>query len=60
MKKNIYNWSENFLGEIQKGKYDLILMGQKGRSAINNLFLGSVSSTVINNCFDQTVAIINL
>ncbi|MCS7214621.1 MAG: universal stress protein [Thermodesulfovibrio sp.] len=44
---------------IKEGSYDLIVMGRKGRSAIKDMVLGGVSSTVLNNCFDQTVAIIN-
>ncbi|MEO6228155.1 MAG: universal stress protein [Thermomonas sp.] len=34
----------------QKGKYDLIIMGSRGRSAFRGLLLGSVTSKVIANC----------
>ncbi len=50
---------DEIIKEIQEGNYDLIVMGRKGRSAIKDLVLGGVSSAVLNNCFEPTVAIIN-
>ncbi|MCS7163956.1 MAG: universal stress protein [Thermodesulfovibrio sp.] len=50
---------DEIIREIQEGNYDLIVMGRKGRSAIKDIILGGVSTTVLNNCFEQTVAIIN-
>ncbi len=50
---------DEIIKEIQEGGYDLIVMGRKGRSAIKDLVIGGVSSAVLNNCFEQTVAIIN-
>lgn len=33
----------------QKGRYDLIIMGSHGRSALKSLFLGSVTVKVLSN-----------
>lgn len=50
---------DEILREIKQGDYNLIIMGRKGRSAIKDIVFGGVSSTVLNSCFEQTVAIIN-
>ena len=34
----------------QKGKFDMIIMGSRGRSGLSGLLLGSVTSKVIANC----------
>lgn len=34
----------------KKGKYDMIIMGSRGRSGFTGLLLGSVTSKVIANC----------
>lgn len=34
----------------QKGKYDMIIMGSRGRSGLTGLLLGSVTSKVIASC----------
>ena len=34
----------------KKGKYDMIIMGSRGRSGLTGLLLGSVTSKVIANC----------
>lgn len=52
--------AEEIVKEAEEGQFNLIIMGRKGRSALKDLVLGGVSSSVINKCFDQTVAIINL
>ena len=33
-----------------KGKYDLVLMGSHGRSALKNILLGSVTARVLSEC----------
>ncbi|WP_211209626.1 universal stress protein [Thermodesulfobacterium thermophilum] len=46
--------------EINQVGYNLIIMGRKGRSAFKDLVLGGVSSAVINECLEPTIAIVNL
>ncbi|MGV8943429.1 universal stress protein [Thermomonas sp.] len=42
--------SEAIVRFAQKGKYDMIIMGSRGRSGLTGLLLGSVTSKVIANC----------
>ncbi len=51
---------EEIVKEIQEIGYDLVVIGRKGRSALKDIVLGSVSSSILGSCFDQTVAVINL
>ena len=51
---------DEIVKEIKEGNYNLVIMGRKGRTALSDFVLGGVSSTVINKCFEPTVAIINL
>lgn len=51
--------SEEILKEAEEGKYDLILIGRKGRTAFKDFILGGVSSNVMNRCQNQTVAIVS-
>jgi nucleotide-binding universal stress UspA family protein len=51
---------EEIVKEIKEGNYNFVIMGRKGRSALEDLVLGGVSSAVINKCFEPTIAIINL
>ena len=44
--------------EIEKEKIDLVFMGRRGRTAIQEFFLGSVSSKVIHKCLDPTFALL--
>ncbi|ACI20584.1 MULTISPECIES: universal stress protein [Thermodesulfovibrio] len=50
---------DEIIKEVQEFGYNLVIMGRKGRSAIKDIVLGGVSSSVLNNCFEQTIAIIN-
>ncbi|WP_353685090.1 universal stress protein [Thermodesulfovibrio sp. 3907-1M] len=50
---------DEILKEIEEGGYSLIIMGRKGRTAMKDLVLGGVSSSVINKCLEPTVAIVN-
>jgi nucleotide-binding universal stress UspA family protein len=51
--------AEEILKEADKGSYHLIVMGRKGRTALKELLLGGVSSTVLERCQKQTVALIS-
>jgi nucleotide-binding universal stress UspA family protein len=53
------NPAEEILKEAEEGQYNLIIMGRKGRSALEDLILGGVSSTVLQHCQDPTVAIVS-
>lgn len=46
--------------EINQSGHNLVIMGRKGRSAFKDLVLGGVSSAVINECLEPTIAIVNL
>lgn len=51
--------SEEILKEAEEGDYNLIIMGRKGSSAIKDLIIGGVSSTVLQRCHNPTVAIVS-
>ncbi len=51
--------AEEILKEADEGDYSLIVMGRKGRTAFKDLVLGGVSSTVLQRCKNQTVAIVS-
>jgi nucleotide-binding universal stress UspA family protein len=58
-KVSIGNPAEEILKEADQGKYNLIVMGRKGRTALKDLMIGGVSSTVLQRCQNQTVAIVS-
>ncbi len=51
--------ADEILKEAEEGYYSLIIIGRKGRSAIKDLILGGVSSTVLHRCQNPTVAIVS-
>lgn len=51
--------AEEILKEADKGSYSLIVIGRKGRSAVKDLVLGSVSSVVIERSKNPTIAVIS-
>lgn len=51
--------SDEILREAVEGDYNLIIMGRKGRTAMKDLILGGVSSTVLQRCKNPTVAIVS-
>jgi nucleotide-binding universal stress UspA family protein len=53
------NPAEEILKEAEEGQYNLIIIGRKGRSALEDLILGGVSSTVLHRCQNPTVAIVS-
>jgi nucleotide-binding universal stress UspA family protein len=52
--------SDEILREAEEGDYNLIIMGRKGRTAVKDLILGGVSSTVLQRCQNPTVAIVSV
>jgi nucleotide-binding universal stress UspA family protein len=53
------NPAEEIMKEAEEGQYNLIIMGRKGRSALEELILGGVSSTVLQHCQNPTIAIVS-
>jgi len=53
------NPAEEIIKEVEEGQYNLIIMGRKGRSALEDLILGGVSSTVLQRCQNPTIAIVS-
>jgi nucleotide-binding universal stress UspA family protein len=51
--------ADEIIKEADETGYNLIIMGRKGRTALKDLILGGVSSTVIQRCQNQTVAIVS-
>jgi nucleotide-binding universal stress UspA family protein len=51
--------SDEILREAEEGDHNLIIMGRKGRTAMKDLILGGVSSTVLQRCQNPTVAIVS-
>jgi len=56
---SVGNPSEEIIKEAEKEDYNLIIVGRKGRSALKDLLLGGVSSTVLHRCQNPTVAIVS-
>ena len=53
------NPAEEIIKEAEEGQYNLVIMGRKGRSALEDLIMGGVSSTVLQRCQNPTVAIVS-
>jgi nucleotide-binding universal stress UspA family protein len=53
------NPSEEILKEAEKNDYSLIIIGRKGRSALKDILLGGVSSTVLQRCHNPTIALVS-
>jgi nucleotide-binding universal stress UspA family protein len=51
------NPAEEIIKENEEGNYNLIVIGRKGRTALKDLLLGGVSSTVISRCQDTNIAV---
>ncbi|MEW6163066.1 MAG: universal stress protein [Nitrospirota bacterium] len=51
--------SDEILKEAEEEDFNLIIMGRKGRSAIKDLILGGVSTTVLQRCQNPTIAIVS-
>jgi nucleotide-binding universal stress UspA family protein len=53
------NPSEEIMKEAEAGDYSLIVMGRKGRTALKELLLGGVSSTVLQRCPKPTIVLVS-
>jgi nucleotide-binding universal stress UspA family protein len=53
------NPSEEIINEAKEEDYNLIIIGRKGRTALKDLILGGVSSTVLQRCQNPTIAIVS-
>ena len=51
--------AEEILKEADKGSYHLIVMGRKGRTALKELLLGGVSSTVLERTTNATIILVS-
>ncbi|NWF52802.1 MAG: universal stress protein [Nitrospirae bacterium] len=58
-KVRVGNPSEEILAESEENDYNLVVLGRKGRTAIKDLILGGVSTTVLHRSKNQTVAIVS-
>jgi nucleotide-binding universal stress UspA family protein len=52
--------SEEIIKEALEGNYSLIIVGRKGRTALKDLILGGVSTTVIQRCLFPTIAVVSI
>jgi nucleotide-binding universal stress UspA family protein len=50
--------AEEILKEAGQGAYNLIVMGRKGRTALKDIMLGGVSSTVLQRSINPTIALV--
>jgi nucleotide-binding universal stress UspA family protein len=51
--------SQDILQEARKGRYDALVIGRRGIGKIEELFMGSVSSSILEICHDTPVWIID-
>jgi len=58
-KSKIGKPADEILKEAEEGNYNLIVMGRRGRSALKDLLLGGVSTTILNRCQQPTIAIVS-
>lgn len=58
-KVNMGNPPEEIMKEAEAGDYSLIVMGRKGRTALKELLLGGVSSTVLHGCQKPSIVLVS-
>jgi nucleotide-binding universal stress UspA family protein len=51
--------AEEIMKEAEKGSFNLIIMGRRGRTALKDFVLGGISSTVLQRCQNISVAIVS-
>jgi nucleotide-binding universal stress UspA family protein len=50
--------SRAIVREAQGGEYDMVAMGRKGRSAVQEFLVGSVTDRVVRHCDSCTVLVV--
>ncbi|HZV47702.1 MAG TPA: universal stress protein, partial [Thermodesulfovibrionales bacterium] len=50
--------AEEILKEADQGEVNLIVMGRKGRTALKDIMIGGVSSTVLQRSINPTIALV--
>lgn len=53
------NPADEIVKEVEDKKYNLLIVGRKGRSALKDLILGGVSTSVLQQCSRPTIAIVS-
>lgn len=51
--------AEEIIKEAEKGNFNLIIMGRRGRTALKDFILGGISTTVLQRCQKISVAIVS-
>jgi nucleotide-binding universal stress UspA family protein len=51
------NASQEIVAQAQKGKFDMIVLGSKGRSALADMLLGSVAQRVLTQAKQPVVLV---
>jgi nucleotide-binding universal stress UspA family protein len=51
--------TEEIIKDIEAEDYNFVVMGRKGRTALKEMFLGGVSSTVLQRCANPTIALVS-
>ena len=51
--------AEEIMKEAEKGNFNLIIMGRRGRTALKDFVLGGISATVLQRCQKISVAIVS-
>lgn len=51
--------ADDLIGEARKGVYDALLVGRRGIGKIGELFMGSVSTTLLEKCFDVPIWVVD-
>lgn len=49
----------DILAEARKGIYDALVLGRRGVSKIEEMFMGSVSATILNQCHDIPIWLVD-
>ena len=59
LKVTAYNQAKEILNTARKGLYDALIIGRRGLSKLEKLFMGSVSTSLLEKCHDVPIWIID-